>query len=181
MARVSLASFAQMKQYSVTPNGVSYLPLLEVGMVNGIYPIPNVSRCYHIPVMMIITALGKKDKLTGRYERRSISSTETIDKMLYIMMAIIVVRTTEGTLLFQLFHQYLEEEDSICDEFKLPSTRDKWVFFTRFMLEKIKRGAHGMEGYITVLYDRSLCDAAYGTVQEYVSFLICIISRSDEG
>jgi hypothetical protein len=45
------------------------------------------------------------------------------------------------------------------------------VHFKRFMLEKIMRGAHGMERYVTVLYDRSLCDAAYGTVQEYVSFL----------
>jgi hypothetical protein len=171
MARVSLASFARMKQYSVNPNGVSYLPLLEVGMVNGIYPIPNVSRCYHIPTMMIITALGTVDKSTGRYARRSISSIKTTDEMLFIIMAIIVVRTTGGTLLFQLFHQYLEDKDIICDKFDLPSTKDKWDSFTGFMLKKIKRGAHGMERYVTVLYDRSLCDAAYGTVHEYVSFL----------
>jgi len=171
MARISLASFARMRHYSVNPNGVSYLPLLEVGMVNGIYPIPNVSRCYHIPTMMIITALGVEDKSTGRFVRRSISSTRTTDEMLFIMMAIIVVRTTGGTLLFQLFHQYLEDEDIICDKFDLPSTREKWGSFITFMLEKIKRGAHGMERYVTVLYDRSLCDAAYGTVQEYVSFL----------
>jgi hypothetical protein len=87
------------------------------------------------------------------------------------MMAIIVVRTTGGTLLFQLFHQYLEDEDIICDKFDLPSTSAKWGSFITFMLEKIKRGAHGMERYVSVLYDRSLCDAAYGTVQEYVSFL----------
>ena len=171
IARISLASFARMKQYSVNPNGVSYLPLLEVGMVNGTYPIPNVSRCYHIPTMMIITELGVKDQSTGRYVRRSISSIKQPDEMLFIMMAIMVVRTTGGTLLFQLFHQYYKGEDIICDEFDLPSTSCKWDAFMRFMLEKIKRGAHGMERFVTVLYDRSLCDAAYGTVQEYVSFL----------
>jgi hypothetical protein len=172
MARISLASFARMKDYSVNPDGVSYLPLLEVGMVNGIYPIPNVSRCYHIPTMIIITALGMEEKSTGRFVRRSISSIKTLDEMVYIMMATLVVRTTGGTLLFQLFHQYLQNADSIiCHEFELPSTRGKWVHFKRFMLEKIMRGAHGMERYVTVLYDRSLCDAAYGTVQEYVSFL----------
>jgi hypothetical protein len=98
-------------------------------MVDGTYPIPNVSRCYHIPTMMIITALGVKDKSTGRFVRRSISSTKTTDEMLFIMMAIIVVKTIGGTLLFQLFHQYLEDKDII-------SANQVWSLNSMTLLEE---------------------------------------------
>jgi len=183
MINNSVGSFCRVLNISYTGDGLSYIPIKSLSMVNGMYGITSCIRTYNIPMFLIVSNILKPAGNTSHYTRMDRQTIKNDDSLVYMFLALIIVRTTGKPILFSLFNDFVEEKKkdsplqskpdvhSIVHKFVLPYTGETFLLFLEF-LEEISNEESTIKTYVSVLYDGCLLSCSKGTIRAYRLFLI---------
>jgi len=145
--RASVSSFGRLLRLNVDEkNKISFLPIVNIGMVHGVYSIPSPCRTYQLPTAMIISCCGQKQKNGTNYRLKEREDLKTTSDFCYLIMAIIVVRTSGNPLLFKQFADYVnasistDKQVSSKTSIMLPNTKNLFREFILFLEEGEGKG-----------------------------------------
>ena len=142
----SVGSFCRVLDISSTVNGLAYIPIKSLSMVNGMYGIPSCIRTYNIPLFLILSNILIPAENTPHYIRMERQTITNDSSLVYMFLALIIVRTTGKPILFSLFNEFIEEKKKESPlqskqnvhlkkhKFALPSTEDDFILFLEFLL-----------------------------------------------
>lgn len=182
MINNTVGSFCRVLDISSTDKGLAYIPIKSLSMVNGMYGITSCIRTYNIPLFLIVSNILEPAEKANHYTRMERDTIKNHESLVYILLALIIVRTTGRPILFSLFSDFLERNKhdcplqtknvhSIIHKFELPYTKEKFVLFLEF-LEEISDEESTIKTYVSVLYEGCLLSCSNGTIHGYRLFLL---------
>jgi hypothetical protein len=182
MINNTVGSFCRVLDISSTDKGLSYIPIKSLSMVNGMYGITSCIRTYNIPLFLIVSNILKPAGKANHYTRMERDTIENDESLVYILLALIIVRTTGRPILFSMFSDFLERNkhdcplqtknvNSIIHKFELPCTKSKFILFLKF-LDEISDKDSTIKTYVSVLYEGCLLSCSNGTIHGYRLFLL---------